>query len=125
MRHPGVMRRLPPRRAAYNRAMPLVLIQCACPDAAGADAIARTLVDERLAACVQVLPGLRSTYRWQGAVEQADEVLLQAKTTHRAMAAAMARIAALHPYEVPEVIALQALHASDAYAAWVGAQVDA
>lgn len=105
--------------------MPLVLIQCACPDAAGADAIARTLVDERLAACVQVLPGVRSTYRWQGAVEQADEVLLIAKTTPGARDAVMARIAALHPHEVPEVVALDALHVADAYAAWTREQVDA
>lgn len=104
--------------------MPLVLIQCACPDAAGADAIARALVDERLAACVQVLPGLRSTYRWQGAVEQADEVLLVAKTAPRAVDAVMARIATLHPHEVPELVALQATQVSAAYGAWLEAQVD-
>lgn len=105
--------------------MPLVLIQCACPDAARADAIARTLVDERLAACVQVVPGVRSTYRWQGTVEQADEVLLQAKTTHATRDAAMARIGALHPYEVPEVISVDIATASAAYAQWVREQVDA
>ena len=109
----------------YNRGMPLALIQCACPDAACADAIARALVDERLAACVQVLPSMRSTYRWQGAVEQADEVLLQAKTTHGSVDAVMARIAALHPHEVPELIALDIVTASPAYAAWVQEQADA
>lgn len=105
--------------------MTLVLIQCACPDAAGADAIARTLVDERLAACVQVLPGLRATYHWHGHVEHADEVLLQAKTTQAASARVMARLAALHPYDVPEILALPVLQAHGPYAQWVAEQVDA
>lgn len=105
--------------------MSLALIQCACPDAACADAIARALVDDRLAACVQVLPSIRSTYRWHGVVEQADEVLLQAKTTQASVDAAMTRIAALHPHEVPEVIALTVAAAAPAYAAWVREQVDA
>lgn len=104
--------------------MPLSLIQCACPDAARADAIARTLVDERLAACVQVLPPMRSTYRWEGAVEQADEVLLQSKTTRAAVDAAVARIVALHPYAVAEVVAVDITTAAPAYAAWVQEQVD-
>lgn len=104
--------------------MPLTLIQCACPDAARADAIARTLVDERLAACVQVLPAMRSTYRWEGAVEQADEVLLQAKTTRAAVDVVIARIVALHPYEVPEVIALDIAAAIPGYVGWVQEQVD-
>ena len=105
--------------------MPLSLIQCACPDVASADAIARALVDERLAACVQVLPLMRSTYRWNGAVEQADEVLLQAKTTNGSVAGVMTRIAALHPHDVPELIALDITTASPAYAAWLREQVDA
>jgi periplasmic divalent cation tolerance protein len=90
-----------------------------CPDAGTAEAVARALVDERLAACVNLVPGVRSIYRWQDAVEQADEVLLVIKTTEAKVDALTARIAQLHPYEVPEVIAFAAEGVSDAYLAWL------
>lgn len=102
--------------------MSVLIVHSACPDAATADAIARALVDERLAACVQVLPGLRSTYRWQGAVEQADEVLLVAKTSADRFDALAARVRALHPYELPELVAVEAAGGLAPYLAWVTEQ---
>ncbi|MBM4062639.1 MAG: divalent-cation tolerance protein CutA, partial [Planctomycetes bacterium] len=88
-----------------------VVVLCTAPergegDRLGAHELARALVEARLCACVNVVPGLRSWFRWQGAVDAADELLLVAKTTAAALPALQARIAALHPYELPEVIAL-------------------
>lgn len=99
--------------------MSVVVVHSACPDAATAERLARALVGERLAACVNVLPGLRSTYRWDGAIEQADEVLLLAKTTHARLPACIDRLQALHPYELPEVIAVEAAGGLAPYLAWV------
>ena len=82
--------------------MEVVVCHCTCPDAEVAERIADALVAERLAACVNILPGLRSVYRWQGAVERADEVLLLVKTTPDRVATVAALVAALHPYELPE-----------------------
>ena len=86
------------------------------------DAFARTLVEERLAACVNVLPGVRSIYRWKGAVEEASEVMLVAKTRASRAAALAARVRALHPYELPEVLALPVTDGSRAYLRWVVAE---
>ncbi|MGQ0569555.1 MAG: divalent-cation tolerance protein CutA [Armatimonadota bacterium] len=85
--------------------------------------IARALVDERLAACVNVVPGLQSIYRWQGQVEQADEVLLVVKTVRHLLQAVVERVLTLHSYTVPEVIALPVQGGSAAYLAWVGDSV--
>ena len=90
-----------------------------CPDAGTAEAVARALIDERLAACVNLVSGVRSIYRWQDEVEQADEILMVIKTTAGKVDALTARVAQLHPYEVPEVIALEAEGVSDAYMAWL------
>lgn len=100
-----------------------VLAFCTCPDAATAARIADALVGERLAACVSVLPGVRSVYRWQGAVERADEVQLLIKTVAARMPALAARIVALHPYELPEVVAVEAAAGLPAYLEWISAQV--
>lgn len=102
--------------------MPVLLVQCSCPDMQTADAVAQALVDERLAACVQRLPGVHSTYRWQGRVERGDEVLLQIKTTTQRLAALIARVQALHPYELPEVIAVEASGGLAPYLDWVAEQ---
>ena len=88
-----------------------------------AESIARTLVEERLAACVQVLGPIESTYRWEGAVELATEWLLLIKTTQDAWPALEARIAALHPYREPELIALPVAHGSAGYLGWVRSEV--
>jgi periplasmic divalent cation tolerance protein len=85
---------------------------------ADAAALARTLVEERLAACVNVLPPMTSIYRWQGKLEQDSEQQLVIKTSPDRVAALQARLRQLHPYELPEFLVLDA-SASDAYLAWV------
>ena len=102
--------------------MSVLLAYSTCPDAASADLIARTLVSERLAACVNRLPGVHSTYRWHGHVEQADEVLLLIKTTADRLDAMTARLRNLHPYELPEVIAVEVRAGLPAYLDWVSAE---
>lgn len=99
--------------------MTVLLCFCTCPDTASAERIAAALVAERLAACVNVLPGLRSVYRWRGAIECADEVLLLAKTVVERREALCARVAQLHPNELPEVIAVEASGGLTAYLDWV------
>ncbi|MBI3998629.1 MAG: divalent-cation tolerance protein CutA [Armatimonadetes bacterium] len=99
----------------------VVLVTAGSADEAGR--IAQALVDERLAACVNVVPGLRSIYRWQGQVESADETLLIVKTTRDVLPALTARVQALHSYTVPEVIAFPVVGGSAAYLDWLGEQV--
>jgi periplasmic divalent cation tolerance protein len=86
---------------------------------ADATSIARTLIDERLAACVNILPVMTSVYRWQGKVEQDREQQVVIKTATDRVAALQARLRELHPYELPEFLVLDA-SGSDAYLAWVG-----
>lgn len=102
--------------------MHVLVCYCTCPDPATADRIANTLVAEHLAACVNVLPGVRSVYRWQGAVEHADEVLLVIKTAADRLEALTARITSLHPAELPELIAVEAVGGLPAYLSWVANQ---
>ncbi|MBS0226472.1 MAG: divalent-cation tolerance protein CutA [Proteobacteria bacterium] len=96
-----------------------------CPDATSADRIATALVEERLAACVNVLPGVRSTYRWQGQIQRDDEVLLVIKTTDDRLAALRERLTALHPYELPELIAVEAASGLPAYLDWIATETRA
>ena len=90
---------------------------------ARADELASALVSERLAACVNVLAAMRSTYRWKGTVEVEIERQLIIKTTAARLPALEARLKALHPYELPEFIVLRPESAGDRYAAWVGENV--
>ena len=92
---------------------------CTCPDTDTAERLAEALVEERLAACVNILPGLRSVYRWQAEVERADETLLLIKTVRERFDALSARIKALHPHELPEVLAVEAAAGLPAYLHWV------
>lgn len=101
-----------------------ILVLCSCPDEAVAERIARTLVEERLAACVNRISALRSTYRWQGRVEDEPEVLLLAKTSGSRYEALERRISALHPYEVPEIVALPIVAGSKAYLDWLTHSTD-
>jgi periplasmic divalent cation tolerance protein len=103
--------------------MDALIALCTCPDAAVADRIARTLVEERLAACVNRLPGVESTYRWNGAVSVDEEVLLVIKTSRARYAALEARLVALHPYEVPELIAVPIGAGHAPYLAWIAREI--
>lgn len=85
--------------------------------------LARVLVEERLAACVSILPGAESLYRWQGAVESAREELLFIKTTEERLDALQARLLALHSYETPEFLVLSVEAGSSAYLRWLQASV--
>ena len=95
----------------------VVLVTTPSPERAAE--IARTLVEERLAACGNVVPGLRSIYRWEGKVQDDAEALLVLKTTRTRFDALRDRVLALHPYEVPEVIALPVEAGSARYLAWI------
>ena len=95
---------------------------CTCPDAETAERIANALVDERLAACINILPGVRSVYRWQDEVECSDEVLMLVKTMRDHFERVKTRLLELHPYELPEVLAVDTDHAHPDYLAWVADQ---
>lgn len=92
------------------------------PDAASANLLAAQLVERRLAACVNCLAPCRSTYRWQGRVEQAEEFPLLIKTVRERYAAIEATLRELHPYEVPELIAVPLAGGLPAYLDWVRAE---
>lgn len=102
--------------------MPLLCLT-SCPDRASASRIARTLVEERLAACVNQLPGITSTYRWEDAVHADTEVLLLIKSTRARLDALRARVVELHPYAVPEFIAVEITDGHAPYLAWVAQAV--
>jgi periplasmic divalent cation tolerance protein len=89
------------------------------PDEETAGRIVRILVEERLAACGNIVAGARSIYRWQGAVEEAEEVLVVLKTTQRAAPAMIRRIGETHPYDVPEVLVLDVSAGLPPYMEWV------
>ena len=81
----------------------LQIVLCTTPDRETAEMIAGALVAEQLAACVNILPGVTSVYRWQGAVEHSEELLLIIKTSETVWPMLEAQIQALHPYELPEL----------------------
>ncbi|HCI13016.1 MAG: cation tolerance protein CutA [Gallionellales bacterium GWA2_60_142] len=90
------------------------------PDAESADKLARQLIEQRVAACVNRLAPCVSTYRWQGAVETATEVPLLIKTTRSAYSRLEQAIRAAHPYELPEIVAIPVEQGLPAYLDWVG-----
>ena len=100
-----------------------IVVLSTFPDAEKAANVARALVDERLAACVNVVASVRSIYRWQGAVQDDAEVLAIIKTTSERYAALAARLAELHPYEVPEILALPIADGHPPYLAWLAGQL--
>ena len=105
--------------------MSVLLALCTTPDEETAARLARSLVEERLAACVNRISGVRSTYRWDGEVHDDAEVLLLIKTTHERFDALKSRLPGLHPYDMPELIAFEAVDGLAAYLGWVAAQAAA
>lgn len=103
--------------------MEYVLVLTTYPADGDADTLARTLVDERLAACVSVLPPMQSTYRWKGEVETTGERQVLIKTKAAQVAALETRMKQLHPYEVPEFLVLTVDAGSPAYLSWLGESV--
>ena len=96
-----------------------VVTLCTVPDKALGEKIAQALVEEQLAACVNLLPGVSSTYRWEGQVETASECLLLIKTDAEHFNTLKQRIKALHSYELPEIIALPIEAGSSEYLKWI------
>ncbi len=99
------------------------LVLCTCPEDGTAERIAEALVDGRLAACVNIVKDLTSVYRWQGRRESATECLLLIKTRRERYPELESAIAGMHPYEVPEIIALPLAAGLAAYLGWIDAQV--
>ena len=96
-----------------------IVTLCTVPDQESGEKIAAALVEEHLAACVNLVPGLSSTYRWKGKVEKAEECLLIIKTGVSRFDVLKRRIQELHPYEMPEIIALPIIHGSREYLNWI------
>jgi periplasmic divalent cation tolerance protein len=97
----------------------VVVVLVTGPDIESLARLGRTIVDEKLAACVNLLDGVRSIYRWEGAIEDEGEALAIFKTTAERLDPLERRIVELHPYDVPEVIALPVVGGSNAYLAWI------
>lgn len=97
----------------------IVVILSTCPDVETAERLARELVEASLAACANIVPGLRSIYRWNGAVQADEEALMILKTTTDRLPAVRDRLVASHPYEVPEVVALSVADGHHPYLQWV------
>ncbi|MFW2389950.1 MAG: divalent-cation tolerance protein CutA [Polyangiales bacterium] len=96
----------------------LLVVLCTAPDAEAARALAEGIVEARLAACVNVIPGLESFYRWQGALTADSEVQLLIKTRRGRFDELAAWIESNHPYELPEIVALPAERVSESYLRW-------
>ena len=101
-----------------------IVVLTTCGSADEARRIARELIAQRLAACVNLLPPVRSVYHWKGAIEEAEETLMIIKSTRRLFEPLQAAIAGLHSYEVPEIIALPIVEGAASYLAWMGAELD-
>ena len=101
----------------------LLLVFCTFPDAASARQIGTVLVEKQLAACVNLVTGVESIYRWQGKLETGAEVLAIFKTSAAGYPAFEKELAGLHPYEVPEIVAIEPAAVAESYAAWLIAEV--
>lgn len=103
--------------------MDILIVLCTFPNPDMARQIGTVLVEAQLAACVNLCPGIRSIYRWQGKVESEEEVLAFIKTTRACYDALEAKLKELHPYDVPEIIALPAEKVQADYARWIQGSV--
>ncbi|MES9993441.1 MAG: divalent-cation tolerance protein CutA [Candidatus Thiodiazotropha sp.] len=98
---------------------PLLLILCTAPDRECGLKLANSLLEQNLAACVNLTSPVTSVYRWQGKVEQSEEILLLIKTTEKKYPEVEAALRTLHPYELPEIIAVPLEQGLDDYLDWV------
>jgi periplasmic divalent cation tolerance protein len=96
-----------------------IVVLTTCAAKADAERMARALVDGRLAACVSVVPGVRSFYHWKGATETGEEFLLIVKTSRDLFGALQAEMEKIHPYEVPELLALPVVAGAENYLSWL------
>ena len=96
-----------------------IILFCTCPDQNTASSIAQTLIGDNLAACVNILPGLTSVYRWQDQIETVQEYLLLIKTRRDIYPLLEQCIQAAHPYELPEIVAVSVEHALPEYLKWI------
>lgn len=101
----------------------VLLVLTTVPSAEVAERIAATLVEERLAACANIVEGVTSIYRWKGEVEREREMLIVLKTAGRTVRTLMSRLVEIHPYEVPEVVALEPSSGHAPYLDWVRSEV--
>ena len=101
-----------------------LLVLTNLPDLASAEKLARTLIESRAAACVNVLAACRSIYRWQGAVETADEIPLLIKTTAANYPRVEEIVRAQHPYDMPELIAAPITHGLPSYLGWLATETE-
>lgn len=102
----------------------LILMYCTAPSRALADLIAHTLIEKRLAACVTLLPAIESVYRWQGAIEKSEELVLLIKTTAAQESAITAQIKSLHPYDIPCILTLPISGGNPQFLEWIGQEVE-
>ena len=100
-----------------------IVVLSTCASEEEAERLARHLVDARLAACVNVVPRMRSFYHWKGAVETAEECLLIIKSSRPLMEALRLELEKVHPYEIPEVLALPIVEGSESYLGWLAANL--
>lgn len=96
-----------------------IVVLSTCGSAEEAERIARRLVETRLAACVNIAPGARSIYRWQGAIEDSTECLLVIKSRRDLLDALEIELRKAHSYEVPEIVALTVVDGSEGYLGWM------
>jgi periplasmic divalent cation tolerance protein len=112
------------REAAYRRAMTdKVIVYTTCGKAEDAENLAQRLIEGRLAACVNVVPGVRSFYRWKGKIENDTEFLLIIKTARGLVDPLRLELEKLHPYELPEMIVAPIIDGSPNYLAWLDQEV--
>jgi len=102
-----------------SAASQIIAVLVTCPNRRVAETVGRTMVEERLAACANIVPGLTSIYRWQGKVCRDREVLVVMKTCRRRFPALARRVRAVHPYPVPEIVGVPVAVGSAEYLAWV------
>jgi periplasmic divalent cation tolerance protein len=96
-----------------------IVVLSTCSSQAEAEKIASALVEKRLAACVNLIPGVQSIYRWRGGVERSEEVVLVIKSSRELFDRLRGELLKMHSYEVPEIVALQIVDGGEGYLAWM------